>query len=468
MRKRIIYIAALLFLLPLPLSRAQTRLGLTLEQCKDLSEKNDTDLKNAALDISSAKALRQEAVSEFFPKLSLNALGFYALDEPLLKIGLKDVLGNSDGAQNLIDQIESAAPLYGINTVASFLDYGYNASALLTQPIYAGGRIVNGNRLAKLNLQASRLKAASVARDKKVEVEEKYWAVVSLEEKLLTVNQALNTMDTLFRDVRNACLAGFALDTDTLKVSLERKRLQADRTKLLSGIRLSKMDLFNAIGQKYSYFASAANESAPWIDDIALLDRPAQMQAPENYYVDGELAALRSEESHLLALNVESARLQKKMAIGEALPQLGVGVGYGYGRFVGDRGRWNGSVFAMVKIPLTDYVKASAKAKRMENDAQKAENQQEYLNGQLVLQMHKLWEDLNCSYEKIGIAADEVALGELAESRMLARYLSGQATIAELLTARTDLRLAQDKLTEARIEYAKTLSSYLSKSRTGN
>ena len=51
---------------------------------------------------------------------------------------------------------------------------------------------------------------------------------------------------------------------------------------------------------------------------------------------------------------------------------------------------------------------------------------------------------------------------------MLARYLSGQATIAELLTARTDLRLAQDKLTEARIEYAKTLSSYLSKSRTGN
>ena len=104
----------------------------------------------------------------------------------------------------------------------------------------------------------------------------------------------------------------------------------------------------------------------------------------------------------------------------------------------------------------------------MENDAQKAENQQEYLNGQLVLQMHKLWEDLNCSYEKIGIAADEVVLGELAESRMLARYLSGQATIAELLTARTDLRLAQDKLTEARIEYAKTLSSYLSKSRTGN
>lgn len=125
-------------------------------------------------------------------------------------MGLKDVLGNSDGAQNIIDAIEAAAPLYGIGTTAFFLDYGYNASVSLTQPVYAGGRIVNGNKLALLNLRASVLKQAAASKNKGVEVDEKYWKVVLLEEKLISLNQALMTVDTLRRDVNSACSAGLA------------------------------------------------------------------------------------------------------------------------------------------------------------------------------------------------------------------------------------------------------------------
>lgn len=117
----------------------------------------------------------------------------------------------------------------------------------------------------------------------------------------------------------------------------------------------------------------------------------------------------------------------------------------------------------MVKIPLTDYWKASCKMTRMENDALKAENQRDYLNSQLVLQIHKLWEELTCSYEKIGIAENEVHLCEIEGARTLNRYLSGQATITDVLSCQTESRLANDSLTEARIDYAIALSAYLSK-----
>lgn len=117
----------------------------------------------------------------------------------------------------------------------------------------------------------------------------------------------------------------------------------------------------------------------------------------------------------------------------------------------------------MVKIPLTDYWKVSCKMTRMENDALKAENQRDYLNSQLVLQIHKLWEELTCSYEKIGIAENEVHLCEIAEARTLNLYLSGQATITDVLSCQTESRLANDSLTEARIDYAIALSAYLSK-----
>ncbi|MGM9735695.1 MAG: TolC family protein [Candidatus Cryptobacteroides sp.] len=465
MKNKTLYILAAMLLLPIGKAEAGNRVGLSLEQCKAMSVENDADIRNAALDVSSARALKQEALSEYFPNIAVNGFGYYAFN-PILKIGLKDVLGNSDGAQNIIDAIEAAAPMYGIGTTASFLDYGYNASVSLTQPIYAGGRIVNGNRLAALNLQASLLKQSSASRDKSVEVEEKYWKVVSLEEKMISLQQAILTVDTLGRDVRNACLAGIALDTDTLKVNIERNRLLSTMTQLRSGIRLAKMDLFNAIGQEYTYLSAAATDSAPWIDDIVLTDRPAALLPPENYHVDEREAAIGSEESRLLSMNVESSRLQKKMALGEALPQVGVGVGYGYGRMVGDHGRWNGAVYAVVKIPLTDYWKASCKMTRMENDARKAENTRDYLNSQLVLQMYKLWEDLTCAYEKIAIAEDEVRLCEITEARMFDRYRSGQATVTDVLTAQTELRLAQDGLTDARIGYATALSAYRSKSVT--
>ncbi|MGM9791320.1 MAG: TolC family protein [Candidatus Cryptobacteroides sp.] len=420
------------------------------------------EVKNAALDVSSARALKQEAFTEYFPSVAVNAFGFYAFN-PLLEIGLKDVLGESDGAHNLINTIETAAPLYGIGTSASFFDYGYNASVSITQPLYAGGRIVNGNKLAELKLKASILEQTTASKDKEVEVEEKYWKVVMLEEKMLTLNQALTTLDTLSRDVRNACKAGLALDTDSLSVNLERNRLLASKRQLKSGIRMAKMDLFNSIGMEYSYFSTSANCSAPWIDAIQLTDRPSGLLSPDHYFVDEQKAAMSSEESQLLSLNVEALRLQKKMALGEALPQIGIGAGYGYGRMIGDNGRWNGAVYAVVKIPLTDYWKSSCKMKRLENDALKAENQRDYLNDQLVLQVYKLWEELNCYYDKLCLADDDVRLCEIAESRTRSSYRSGQATISELLSSQTELRSAQDAHTEALINYAIALSAYKAK-----
>ncbi|MGN0202752.1 MAG: TolC family protein [Candidatus Cryptobacteroides sp.] len=447
-------------------AQAQSTVRLSLEQCKAMSGENDADLKNAALDVSSARFLKKEALTEYFPNVSMSGIGFYAF-KPILNIGLQDVLGTSDGAQNIIDGIEAAAPLYGISTTASFLDYGYNASVSLTQPVFAGGRIVNGNRLADLNYQASLLKQSSASKAKGVEVEEKYWKVVSLEEKMLSLTKALELVDTLGKDVRNACRAGLALDTDTLKVNIERNSLRSSMRQLQSGIRLAKMDLFNAIGQEYSFFPPSADgsSSTPWIDEIELSDTPSELLPPEYYYVDEVSAASASEESRLLSMNVESSKLQKKMALGEALPEVGVGAGYGYGRLVGDSGRWNGAVYAVVKIPLTDHWKSSSKVNRMQNEVRKAENQKEYLDEQLVLQLRKLYEELTCAYEKIGIASDKVALCEISESRTLNLYRSGQATLSDVLAAQTEMRQAEDGLTDARIEYAVALSAYLSKSR---
>ena len=51
------------------------------------------------------------------------------------------------------------------------------------QPVFVGGQIVNGNRLAQVGVEASQYKAEIVERDLLLQVEESYWLVVSLQEK---------------------------------------------------------------------------------------------------------------------------------------------------------------------------------------------------------------------------------------------------------------------------------------------
>jgi outer membrane protein TolC len=65
--------------------------------------------------------------------------------------------------------------------------FGFNATATLMQPIYAGGRINTGNRLAKVGVKAAELKHEVNLRQKREEIEKLYWEIVALEEKRQTI-----------------------------------------------------------------------------------------------------------------------------------------------------------------------------------------------------------------------------------------------------------------------------------------
>ena len=55
-------------------------LELTVEQCRELAMQNNASVLNAGLDVSAAVARKREAFAEYFPKVSVNALAFYAFD----------------------------------------------------------------------------------------------------------------------------------------------------------------------------------------------------------------------------------------------------------------------------------------------------------------------------------------------------------------------------------------------------
>ena len=123
---------------------AQEKTEVSLEQCQEMAMEHNPYILNSRLDILAAQARKREALAEYFPKVSVNALAFYAFD-PILEIGLTDIMGDNDFANNLNSLLEGFAAQYGFNTQYSTLKKGMTATVTAMQPVFAGGRIVNGN-----------------------------------------------------------------------------------------------------------------------------------------------------------------------------------------------------------------------------------------------------------------------------------------------------------------------------------
>ena len=169
MNRRIVYII-LGILLPLSaFAQEADSVSLTLGQCISIASGGNTGVKNAHLDYLSAEMQRREALSYYFPQASVSALGFHALD-PLLRVEYADLLGASDAANTITGYLGTMADRLGINTYYENLSHGFGIGVTLMQPLYAGGKIVTGYRLASLGVEAASLNAAMARRAAAVDV----------------------------------------------------------------------------------------------------------------------------------------------------------------------------------------------------------------------------------------------------------------------------------------------------------
>lgn len=427
---------------------------LSLEDCRARAIADNVHMRNARLDVSAASFQKREALWEFFPSVTAIAAGYKA-HKPLVEMSAEDILG-----ENAKGLVETMATMYGINTSFSGLGDGYLTAVQAIQPVFAGGRIVNGNRLAAVGREAALLSLDIQKRKTVSEVEDLWWQVFSLEEKLHTLDFQQSVLDTLCTNLSSAVSAGLSAETAALQLELKKNELAAGRRKLESGVRLVKMNLLNAIGMDYSVTRAGASQERPHPDDVRLDAGVALPLVPESYWRDPETVLMGMDEVQLLALNVKAKRLEKKMAVGEALPQVSVGVAGGYFD-LNDDGKTNALAFATVQIPLSGWGKTLRKAQRLETQAQKAENERDYLQRQLRLQLDRLWLDLTSAYDRWQLSEQALMTSRRLYEAALSNYAAGLVPLQELLEAESVLRTDSSERCDRLIEYRTAVREYL-------
>ena len=430
---------------------AQNELSLSLDECLGTAQEHSPLLKGSALDVLAARTQQKEARLEYLPKVEVTALAFHAL-HPMLDISLKDVLGNSDAANNLNTELEALARENGIKPYWQTLKWGYGAAATLTQPVYAGGRIRAGNRLADIGFEASVLQDSIRRRVVRDSVECKYWRVVALQEKQKTLQEALVLLDTLEKDLNSALAAGLATEPQKLELSLKRNELQAGIRRLEGALSLLKMDLLQTAGYPYQALTLRA---------LRLTDTLSDLPEPSEVVPLGGTDLFGTDESRLLQLQVDARVQEKRMAVGELLPQFAIGAGYGYSAFMAPKdGSFNGLVFGTLRVPITDVPKAVLRARRYDYQVQKAQADQDWLTSQLQLQERLLALEVETAWDDLKNAEEAVRLAEDALRRLRIRHEAGSAPEAELLQTSVAVTSARELLIDRRIDYRLSVNKY--------
>ena len=443
MKRPIIGILILFLSLSLYAQEADTSLHLSVQDCIDLALKNNITLRNSQLEIAKAQATKDEARALYFPSVSAQAMAFEA-ENPLLSIGIDDI-PNALVRQTLYNLYAQYGPLLGLEKEYSWAQNGTFLNVMATEPVFAGGRIHYGNQLAKLGIEAAEYQAKIKEDEVKLQTEVLYWQLVSLQEKIATLNQLDQLLDTLEKDLAGAVEAGLAMPNDQLKVTIKKNESSLNRKKLEDGITLIKMALAQYIGIDWK--------------TMVLTDTLCLEVNPTAYYQNSSSAVSFRNESRLLDLSLKAENLKKKMTLGEALPSLMVGGSASY-HTVLENSKPNFIAFAVLQIPITDWHQTAFKLKQHNIELEMAENTRHDLTGQMELQTNQAWFSLEQSYLRIQMAQTAVKDAEANLKIEDDYYEAGLVPLSDLLEAQTLLKQSRDELTDSRVEYQINLIQY--------
>ncbi|MEN6618182.1 MAG: TolC family protein [Rikenellaceae bacterium] len=399
----------------------------SLEQCKSMALENNNSIKNSRLDIEIASQTRKEAFTNYFPSVSATGMTFEA-SEGMAQMDL------------MLPNMPQPLPM-------SLLKNGKIAGITALQPIFAGGQIITGNKLARLGQDVSKYKL-QLSENEVIEITEKYfWQIVSLKEKLKTIATVEAQLNQIAKDVDMAVKAGITTRNDLLRIELQQQNVASNRLKIENGLSISQMLLRQHIGAETTDFEIA-------------FDGFGDLQSPEVYYISAEEAVYRRTEVQLLDKSVQASKLQKQMTVGKNLPTLGVGVGYMYHDLL-EKDTDFGVVFASVSVPISSWWGGSHSIKREKFKQQQAENNRQNTIEFLTVDIQQRWNELQESYKQIMLA--EKSISSATENLRLNEncYKAGTTSISDLLDAQTLFQQSKDQYSDACTEYKQKLTRYL-------
>ncbi len=404
----------------LPVSSQENK-TYSLEECLSEAVKNNLTLRNADNQVAMSGEQRKEALIKYFPTISATGGGFIA-NKGLIEMDMGGGLGMSLAKNGLV------------------------AGVTAMQPIFAGGQIVNGNKLARVSESVSQLQRNLSENEIRLNTEQYYWQIVQLKEKLHTLDQLDCQLETARKDAQAAVDAGIRNRNDLLQVQLRQNELKT-----------SRIQVQNALSTVNDLLAQLMGHPNETIDINTRISTPEQ---PERFYQSAEASLPQTNEYQLLDKQVEAGKLQYKLAVGKNLPSVAVGGGYLYNDIM-DKSQNRFVGMLTVSVPISGWWGGSHDMKRQKLQVANAENDKRNQSEMLIIRMRKAWNDLNDAYRQVTIAQESIAQSEENLRLNTDYYQAGTVAMSDLLDAQSLYQQSRNKYVESFTNYEVKKREYL-------
>lgn len=412
---------------------AQTR--LTLDACIEQAEANNKALAAADRQLAAAQFDFRSARANFFPSFSATGTGLYSTADGGLDIagGALPVLG--------VDEMPTGgtALFPGLN-LAYEVGWVYGGGITLEQPLYMGGKVRTGYRMARIGSEMAEQNRRLTRSEVIVSTSRAYASVIRAREMRQVAERYHALLTELLRSVESARKHGLKPQNDVLKVRVKLNESELNLRRTENALRLATMNLCHLIGR-------------PLTDRIEVADDLPDL--PSTPVPAADLMA--RPEYRLLDRKAELAREQLRLARSERLPQVGLVGNYGYLHGVELNGQnllggWAFTAGVQVSVPIFHFGGRSNKVRSARARFEQA--QAERLDGGELLQLEATQAANNLDEAQLEIRLAESSLAAADENLRLSRrqYEAGVETLSDHLEAQAMWQQAHRTEVEARID----------------
>lgn len=424
------FISSCAILLSIASVSAQQPLRLTQAECRQMALAHSEELQQADNAVRQAELDRKIAATAYLPKVEGSATGAYMLPD--------------------MDMMGMELRMRGT----------YMAGLSLTQPIYTGGKITTGHRLARIGEEAASEKFRMTRMDVLVGADNAYWTYIAVGRKVRMLENYCAQMDTLYRQTETALAAGMATENDLLRIEVKRTELHYQLQKAQNGAELCQMSLCRIIGADFD----------------------TQIEAVDTTFSVSEPGRLASEidarpELLLLEKQVAAEREQIRMARADMLPTVGLGVNYMYYGNVKLNGMADaggtmvpytqefrdgmGIAMLSVKIPIFHWGESRKKVRKAQYELRNAELDLQKNTKLLNIEVQQAIRNVQDGYRMVLTAEKGLQQAEENLRVMRNRYTVSMAPLTDLLDAQSQWQQAESNLIEAQAQYRIYETEYL-------
>jgi outer membrane protein TolC len=386
---------------------------ISLQESKQAALDYSYALKNSELKINSAKAGVAAAKSDYLPSVSATGVGLF---------GFKDFI--------------SAMPPLLEKGINNFYLFGVTG----TESLYAGGKIKTGNQLAALQLQVSQIRKKQSADSVTLLTEQKYWNLVNIQEqqKAILVNEEL--LNAVLKMQKDMLASGLIARNDLLKVKVQLSQLLVNKSKLQNGRHVAQLDFSMYTGIPFDSLMTMQDTlNKKSIPVLPALQPDTNLNGNANY--------------QLLTRRMEGEKLQTRLANGDNLPSLSVGLSAAQTGSInnGIGSNFAPASFVTLSIPISNglWGRGKQKVRQQRINEQIAQNDFRDGQNQLRLGIVRYWYDMQDQLTQISYAKDN--LEQATENLKVNQdnYKAGLATISEVLDAQAAYQQASSTVVTA-------------------